>query len=192
MDAAITLAGKGRSPSSRLPGLARTASELRLRALVSQYAEFVPRSLRRLGVRANDVDDATQRVFLVVFRKLDRIESSSERAYVLSTVMRVASDMRRVEARRKRREVALEDDAEAEAHTDELVELKRTRMLLDRVLANMPPSLTTVFVLAEDEGLTVLEISRRVGIPTGTVASRLRRAREAFQEQARKLREPAR
>ena len=191
MGAAITVSGEGASPS-RLPGLARTASELRLRALVSQYGEFVARSLRRLGVRANDVDDAAQRVFLVVFRKLDQIESGSERAYVLSTVMRVASDMRRVEARRQRREVALEDDAEAEAHTDDLVELKRTRELLEKVLASMPPSLTTVFVLAEDEGLTVLEISRRVGIPTGTVASRLRRARETFQQQARQLRVPAR
>ena len=46
----------------------------------------------------------------------------------------------------------------------------------------MPKDLRTVFVLFEIEELTMAEISNVVEIPTGTVASRLRRAREVFRE----------
>jgi len=44
-----------------------------------------------------------------------------------------------------------------------------------------------VFVLFELEGMTTPEIAELIGIPLGTAASRLRRARETFREAASKL-----
>jgi len=49
------------------------------------------------------------------------------------------------------------------------------------VLAQMPLELRTVFVLFELEEMTTPEIAELVGVPVGTAASRLRRAREEFQ-----------
>ena len=61
-----------------------------------------------------------------------------------------------------------------------LLEQKRHRELLDRILDTLTQDLRTAFVLFELEDLSVPEIAEVLEIPTGTVASRLRRAREQF------------
>jgi RNA polymerase sigma-70 factor (ECF subfamily) len=52
----------------------------------------------------------------------------------------------------------------------------------------MPIDLRTVFVLFEIEEITMAEIAALTGLPSGTVASRLRRAREEFRIQAARVR----
>jgi RNA polymerase sigma-70 factor, ECF subfamily len=59
-------------------------------------------------------------------------------------------------------------------------------VLLDAVLATLPPELRQVFVLFELEELTMREIAAALRLPAGTVASRLRRAREMFKAEAAK------
>ena len=95
--------------------------------------------------------------------------------------MRVASDVRR--SRAHRREIP-HDDADRRAHPlatqDELADQKRAREMLDEVLDAMEMDTRAVFVLFELEGLTTDEIVDVLALPRGTVASRLRRAREEF------------
>ena len=74
-------------------------SDARLRALVDAQFDFIWRSLRRLGVPEDAVDDAAQRVFWVAAKNLARIEAATERAYLFGTAMRIASDIRRARAR---------------------------------------------------------------------------------------------
>jgi RNA polymerase sigma-70 factor, ECF subfamily len=169
--------------SEPLAGTQRDAAGTRIRAMVDAYFHVVWRSLRRLGVEPGAVDDAAQQVFLVATRKLDGIEPDGERAYLLGIAVRVASDARR--ARRRRREVPDTEDLAAEQETsvpsaEELVDQKRARVLLDQVLATMPEELRDVFVLFEVEGIGVAQIATSLGIPVGTVGSRIRRARELF------------
>jgi RNA polymerase sigma-70 factor (ECF subfamily) len=59
--------------------------------------------------------------------------------------------------------------------------------MLDGVLEQMEPELRTVFVLYEFEDMSMAEIADTIAIPRGTVASRLRRAREDFRERVRAL-----
>jgi RNA polymerase sigma-70 factor (ECF subfamily) len=154
----------------------------RLRALVDEHFELVWRTLRRLGVPVSDLDDASQQVFLVVSRKLQAIESGKEKPFLFQTAVRVASDARRT--LRRRREVidpALLDRIDSAPGPEALTERKHARALLDSVLDEMPIELRAVFVLFEIEELSSIEIGQLLGIPTGTVASRLRRARAAFQ-----------
>jgi RNA polymerase sigma-70 factor (ECF subfamily) len=73
------------------------------------------------------------------------------------------------------------DCAEEDVPTlDELVDRHKARLLLDSILDGMPSDLRTVFVLFELEELATHEIAELLGIPRGTAASRLRRAREDF------------
>jgi RNA polymerase sigma-70 factor (ECF subfamily) len=162
----------------------RLAAERRVGELVAEYYEFVWRALRRLGVDAREADDAAQHVFLTVSRKIDAIRPGSERPFLFQTAIRVASDHRR--ARRRRREADGADAADElelvdpGLAADELVELRRARAKLDLILDAMPLELRVVFVLFELEQTTMAEIATLLGVPAGTVASRLRRAREAF------------
>jgi RNA polymerase sigma-70 factor (ECF subfamily) len=154
--------------------------------LVGDHLDFVWRSLRRFGVPAADVDDATQQVFMIANQKLDKIRPGSERAFLVGVATRVASHARRSLHRREAAELNLSSNPRAEnPDPEELTERLEARELLDRVLDTMPLDLRSVFVLFELEELSVDQISRALVLPRGTVATRLRRAREVFHEAAR-------
>src|SRR5882724_13016294 len=70
----------------------------------SAHADFVWRSLRRLGVPAADVDDALQEVFLVVHRRLaDYEDRGFMRAWLFSISRQVSSHYRRSTKRSEER-----------------------------------------------------------------------------------------
>ena len=167
--------------------LAPSTAADRLDTLVRTHVDFVWRSLRRLGLSPADADDATQRVMLVLASKADAIEPGCERAFLFRTAMRVASKAHRAE---QRRPVTDLPDADQHAHCSPgpelLLEQRRAREDLDALLAKMPFDLRAAFVLFEIEGCSQPEIALALGIPKGTVASRLRRAREDFTRRARR------
>ncbi len=161
---------------------------LRLRALLNEHFQLVWRTLRRLGVATPDLDDASQQVFLVVSRKLSAIELGKEKPFIFQTALRVASDARRTV--RRRHEVldpTLLQGVDTSPGPEAITLRKQARALLDAVLDDMPIELRAVFVFFEIEEMSSIEIGELLGIPTGTVASRLRRAREAFQARVQEL-----
>jgi RNA polymerase sigma-70 factor (ECF subfamily) len=162
----------------------------RLRALVAAHHDFIWRSLRRLGVPAGQVDDATQEVFWVALRRLDDVDARRERSILFGVALRVASDARRLHARsRERSDQAAVDAAVDRSPTPEaLLDERQARELLDEALDALDDDTRAVFVLFEIEGLTSPEIGSLLGLPLGTVASRLRRGREQFQAAATRLR----
>jgi RNA polymerase sigma-70 factor, ECF subfamily len=151
-------------------------SPSRLRDVVVQEHAFVWRSLRRLGVAEGDVDDAVQKVFLVAARRLGPVEAGRERGFLFATAMRVASNERRGTARRRSAGAEPLDGLTAEGRSPESI--AHDRALLDRLLEPLPLELRSALVLFELEQLTVDEIGELLDIPVGTVASRIRRARE--------------
>lgn len=158
-------------------------AEDRLNRLFEENLDFVWRSLRRLGVPLSTVDDATQQVWLIVAKRLPEITVGSERSFLFGTATRIASDIRRSLARR--REVsgdAAPDWVDPAPHAEELLERQRARVVLDELLDDLPDELRAVFILYELEEQTATQIAELLGIPTGTVASRLRRARAEFEQ----------
>ncbi len=153
-------------------------AEIRVAELVHLHFDFIWRLLRRFG--ATDAEDATQQVFTIAWKKLEQMQPGKERAFLVGIAVRVAADARK--ARSRRRE-SIEEPPEVVATTpdaSELLEQRHQRELLDRILADLTPDLREAFVLAEVEELSAREVSELLGIPAGTAASRLRRAREAF------------
>jgi len=161
------------------------ADKDRLRGMFAAHYDSVWRLLRRLGLDPASADDAAQQVFLVAARRLSDIDREKERSFLCGTATRVAAGLR--QKARRRGEEALETDDAAEGPSsqptgaDELVDRKRKRELLDRILGQMEEELRVVLVLAEMEDLGKREIADILAIPEGTAASRLRRAREDFQ-----------
>jgi RNA polymerase sigma-70 factor (ECF subfamily) len=167
------------NPVPECPG---GGSELdrKLEALVEEHVDFVWRALRSLGVRRSDCDDGGQKVWWVVARKLSAIEPGKERSFIFSVVVRVASEMRRS----AERVAALPLDVDLpsrEPAPEELCDQIRARALLAELLEGMPWEQRVVFVMFELEGSTSLEIAAALDLPRGTVASRLRLAREYFE-----------
>jgi RNA polymerase sigma-70 factor (ECF subfamily) len=166
------------------PAAAGAGEKDRLAAMVGEHFDFIWRAVARMGLPGTEVADAVQQVFLVASRRLPSIAAGSERSFLLGTALRVASDVRRTLGRRREVSVDEGDDGEEPRSLvpppDELAHQKHLRVLLDGVLAAMPEDLRVVFVLFELEEMSTPEIAALLEIPVGTAASRLRRAREAF------------
>jgi RNA polymerase sigma-70 factor (ECF subfamily) len=161
----------------------------RFHGIVHQHQPLVERRLRRLGVPDSDVDDAVQDVFVVVARRLDDVELTRERAFVLGTAARVASMRKRT--RRRHPEDPTETLDEQPGTSLDPEELSRAFVAEDLVrdlLARLRTESRAVIMLAELEELPLRDVAARLGIPLGTVNSRLRRARAELRGAAVRMR----
>jgi len=138
----------------------------------------------------SDADDAAQKVFLVFARRLADVEPGKERSFLCGTASRVVSEHRRTLARRRevQGEPLSERPVDSTTRPDAVVDRQRARELLDKVLDAMPEGLRPVFVLFELENMSTSQIAVVLELPTGTVASRLRRARESFGSIVKRMR----
>jgi RNA polymerase sigma-70 factor, ECF subfamily len=171
------------APENALPApmpLGRDASrDKRFAAMATEHVDVLWRTLARLGVPDGSVEDAVQQVLLVALRRLPEIEVGRERPYLLGIALRVASDARR--SLRRRREILLSDALvlqETRAPQDELLHHKRNLSDLEAALADLSDENRDAFVLFEIEELSAPQVAELLGVPVGTVASRVRRARE--------------
>lgn len=163
------------------PTAARRGEGARIERLVRENLESLWRLARRWGLTSADADDVAQRTLMIANQRLDEIVEGHERAFLFKTTLFLASKVHRT--RRRKPETHIEDVDEVmdpELDPEELLEQYRARARLDAILSEMPEPLRAVFVLFELEDLSQLEIAETLGIPQGTVASRLRRARELF------------
>jgi RNA polymerase sigma-70 factor (ECF subfamily) len=191
----VPAAGDGRMVSIGAPMVHLTAltsratpDAQRTEAFVREHYGFAWRVLRRAGLSPEDADDAAQRVFMIATQRLDDITSGSERAFLYRTAAHVASKAHR--SHRRRPEAPGLDEASAASDMpslEELLDQRRARQLLDRILSELSPELSAIFVLFDVEGLKKSEVAEALGIPPGTVASRLRRAREEIEARVTRL-----
>jgi RNA polymerase sigma-70 factor, ECF subfamily len=168
-------------------------SAARVQELVRSDYPIVWRFLRRLGVPECDVDDAAQLVFARVLARQDIIELYRERAHLMQAAFRLSFEYRRSRKRTMARFV--ESDIEAlnarDPLPDEALALRREREMLDSALDQVSPDRHAVLTLFELEGMTFSEIAEVLGLPRGTVASRLRRAKDLFSKAVRRIRQGA-
>lgn len=167
----------------------------RLEQAVRENHASVWRFLRRLGLSEADADDAIQETILIAAQKLGTVPELSARSFLFGTALRVAHGMfRRNTRRREISDEVLADHPSSQPDLEALTEQKQLREFLDELLGELPYDLRLVFVLYELEEFTVAEISEVLGIPAGTAASRLRRARLEFETRVERaqLRQPSR
>ena len=156
---------------------------IRLERIFNDHHAMVWRALRRRGLTAEAAEDATQETFLLAAGRLGDIQPESERAFIIATALRVAHSLGRKTVRWQ-----LDEDMDQRLSSNrDAGERRADIQLCDLVLSKVDTELVEVFVLYEIEGLTSPEIAELLGIPLGSVASRLRRAREQFRAAAARI-----
>jgi RNA polymerase sigma-70 factor (ECF subfamily) len=171
------------NPALALRALVKSTGRPELVELVREHFQFVWRLLRRLGLPGSDADDAAQQVFLVACSRAADIRPGSERPFLYGCALRSAAKWRARASASPRLDLSsLDEPASDWPGADELLEHRRARAVLDALLESMDHDLRVVFVLFEFEELSTQEIAELLAIPRGTVASRLRRAREDFEQ----------
>lgn len=158
-------------------------TELDVAELYEAHVDFVWRLLARLGVPESSAEDAVQEVFLVLHRRRgDFREHSSVRTWIGGVVVRVARDWRRGLARQQRNLARIEAPTNQPHDPHERVSDVQSLALALELLESLDADQRVVFVLAELEELSTLEIAEITGAKPNTVSSRLRLARQHFNE----------
>lgn len=159
------------------PGESDTVIAETARQIVRDYGAFVWRTLRHQGVVERDLEDASQEVFVIVFRKLSQLERpSSLRAWIYGITIRVAAGHRR--RLRTHHEILVDELPDVSAADSPEADRLHARRQLVELLARLDDDKRAVFVLHELEGLAMEEIAEILGCPVGTGYSRLLAARK--------------
>jgi RNA polymerase sigma-70 factor (ECF subfamily) len=155
----------------------------RLERMFNDHHATVWRALRRRGLALDAAADATQETFLLAAERLADIHPESERSFLIETALRMAHSLGRKTVRWE-----LDDDMDQRlSGARDTSDTRADTQLCDLVMSKVDPELVEVFVLYEIEGLTSPEIASLLDIPLGSVASRLRRAREQFRAAAARV-----
>jgi RNA polymerase sigma factor (sigma-70 family) len=153
----------------------RRRDEAAFEALVRRHGPMVLGVCRRILGNAIDADDAFQATFLVLVRKADSVRPRGMLGnWLYGVASRTAREARRLAARRrvKEREAAtMPRAASGDSAPNEL------GAALDQGLSGLPDKYRAVLVLCDLEGKARREVAQELGLPEGTVASRLATAR---------------
>ena len=183
-------AGPDRSPVAPTPDKAELERAEHLRGVVREYFPSVWRFLRRLGFDELVIEDATQDLFFVAFRRIEEVTPGRERAFLFGAALRIARKLKR----KGTREVPVDflgtpnEAMRTSATPETLLDEERARQLLYQLLSELDERHRVVFVMYELEGMTTHEIAEVLEIPMGTAASRLRLARDDFRARLERYR----
>ncbi len=150
------------------------------------YEACMPRIYRLVTklIGAQDASDVTQDVFLRAFCRLGQFHGDSKFETWLYRLA-VNEALQFLRQQKRRRSVPLE--VEPAANRDQAKISLEIRELLDLAFSKLDPELLAIFLLREQEGMSYEEIASTLEIPSGTVGSRLNRARNQLQAILRKL-----
>jgi RNA polymerase sigma-70 factor, ECF subfamily len=188
----LTEAAMAQAPAARLPaqGSDPAPSQADLGALEACYREyhsFVWRSLFRLGVPRQVLDDAVHDTFLVVARRLGEFEGrASMRTWLFAIAMRVAQSVYRDRARELRNVGALSAVADAASAASHGAARSDAALELQRLLATLDEDKRAVFIMSELEQMTAPEIAVTLGVKLPTVYSRLRLAKAELERSVKR------
>jgi len=155
-----------------------------------QHADFVWRSLQRLGVRSRDLEDALQEVFIVVHRKLGTFDASARlTTWLYGICLRVAAaHHRRAHVRHELATMeAIDEAVEASDDPEAALAARQAEERLTQALDALSVEKRAVLVMFEVEGIPATEIAEMIGVPVGTVYSRLSSARADFAKAVERL-----
>jgi RNA polymerase sigma-70 factor (ECF subfamily) len=155
----------------------REARQARFAELVTRQSRFVFQVAYAVVRNAGDSEDVVQETFLKIYRAgaWDRIED--ERAFLARTAWRIAVDIRT----RARRETYTGESADHRDPEKSAITEDRSAMV-HRMIDALPEELRQPLALATVDEMSSGEIAKILGIPEGTVRTRLMRARQMLKQ----------
>lgn len=148
-------------------------------ALLRRHYDQVHAVCHRIVINSADADDATQMALIAIVRALPAFD---RRSSFSTWVYRIATNAALDELRRIRRRPIPVDDTVLERSTTDSTEAIDVQMLMASALQKVSDEYRVVLVLRHIADLDYEDIAAVVGVPVGTVRSRLARGRTQLSE----------
>ena len=186
---ASTPSNTARDHSKLLQSVAACQDTDAFKLLFDWYAPRIKSVMRRQGVNEVTAEELSQETLLMVWRKSHLFDPA--KAAPSTWIFTIARNLRIDRFRKENRpELDPNDPAlipSAELQADEALEIKDREELVRKCLRSLPDDQKEVVRLSYIEGLAHPEIAERLGIPLGTVKSRLRLSFQKLRPMLRKL-----
>jgi RNA polymerase sigma factor (sigma-70 family) len=152
--------------------------------IVRRHGPMVLAVCRRVTGRAHDADDAFQAAFMVLARRAAHLTKPELLAnWLYGVAYRTALEARTARRRAEEHAVPHAPEPAAPQQPDDTADLRRA---IDEELARLPDKYRAAVVLCELEGASRAAAARQLGIPEGTLSSRLAHARKVLAERLSK------
>jgi RNA polymerase sigma-70 factor, ECF subfamily len=161
---------------------ARAGDRSALDQLLRRHVDMVHAVCSRIAGNPADAADATQEALIAIVRGLPRFDG---RASARTWMYRIATNACLDELRRRgRRPRPGLDDVTADRASDQpgLDAAVTDRLTIDAALARLPESFRVAVVLRDVQGMDYAQIAEVLGVPLGTVRSRIARGRQGLAE----------
>jgi RNA polymerase sigma-70 factor, ECF subfamily len=194
-DRTLSLRGSTEVPKE---GSTATGEKLDLPRVYAAQKGFVWLTLQRMGIRRPDLEDVFQDVFVIVHKRLHTYSPEAKlTAWLYGICLRSVAKHRRRAFRRRERVDGVEADvaqpgvenwhAQTEA-PDERLRRRERQATLNTLLDTLDSEHRVVVVMFEIEDQSCADIAELIGVPVGTVHSRLHTARRKLSQAAERRR----
>ena len=147
--------------------------------LYDQYSNDVLRmAYFYLGDRQR-AEDVCQDVFIKLYTRADTIEPGKEKAWLLRVTVNACRDLWR--GAWLKRVVLGAPTLEIVPSQDETIEQREEKEELMQAIHKLPAAFKETVLLHYYQGLGIAEIAQMLGLPEGTISSRLSRARKKLE-----------
>ncbi|MGF1582839.1 MAG: RNA polymerase sigma factor [Gemmataceae bacterium] len=145
-------------------------------ALVRRHGPMVLGVCRRILRHFHDAEDAFQATFLVLVRRADSIvPRENVGLWLYGVASRTAL---KAKTKRQHRLVKEQEAQPATSETDRSTEHREVQEVLAIELAHLPEKYRSALLLCDMQGKTQVQAAKELGIPEGTIATRLFRGRK--------------
>ena len=168
------------------------APDAEFTALVQRQSRFVFRVAYAVLLNSSDAEDAVQETFLKLYRKRGWKEAENERAFLARIAWRSAVDLRRRLLRtpsESSHELLLEELPSSRPNPEEALASRNEHAAVHALIDSLAEDLRVPLILSAVEALNSREIGDVLGIPEGTVRTRLQRARQILRQKLTSLKE---
>lgn len=167
--------------------ISRVAARSDAEAFRKLFQEFAPRVkayMMRRGADAATAEDLAQETLLTVWRKasLYSLDKGSAASWIFTIARNLRIDRLRREMPWQELPAGREAEASDDIPPDEALAERERHERIKQVLATLPQDQAGVVSLSFVDGLTHSEIADRLGLPLGTVKSRMRLAYQKIRE----------
>jgi RNA polymerase sigma-70 factor (ECF subfamily) len=157
-----------------------------IEAMVREHSRFVFRVSYSILRNRDEAEDATQEVFIKVLKNKAKLaEVRDQKLWLAKITWRVTLDWKKALDKRRPAEESdmLLDDLSAKGlSAEQMLAGKQMQTLLERMIATLPGDLREALALSTAQELNSTQIAEVLGIPEGSVRTRLMRARTILKQ----------